>query len=68
MSEVLDKNDGLRTNMNPFKGPILALFECSADRPKIEDTSANAFCDASTRIVLPFHTWQSNVKREQRVL
>jgi len=68
MSEVLEENDGLRTNMALLKGLISALFQCSADRSKIEGASANAFFDASPRIELPFHTWQSSVKREQRVL
>ncbi len=68
MSEVLEENDGLRTNMALNKGFISALFECSADRSKIEGPSANAFFGASPRIELPFHTWQANVKREQRVL
>jgi len=68
MSEVLDGNDGLRTNMAPMKAPISALNQCTADRIYSKDPSVSVSEPAKPRIEQPSTVWLSSVEREQRVL
>jgi|ETNmetMinimDraft_4_1059912.scaffolds.fasta_scaffold14944_2 hypothetical protein len=68
MSEVLDGNDGLRTNMGPVNAPISALNQCAADCIYSKGPSVSVSEPAKPRVDQPSTVWLPSVEREQRVL
>ncbi|SVE35294.1 uncharacterized protein METZ01_LOCUS488148, partial [marine metagenome] len=61
MSEVLDGNDGLRTNMEPIKAPISALDQCAADHIYSKGPSVSVSEPAKPRVEQPSTAWLPSV-------